>query len=144
MKHMIYEGARLQGQTLAALSRDLLDNDHRAFLRALRERVVAATGVLEDGTGSPTLGADRNLADRYTQLVARALGVDTPAGSAAFLTSRTGFSPLVVAVKLPPRPAHYQRPLDLKLVIDRGDVYYDLPFDESGRPVAQPRRRFPT
>jgi hypothetical protein len=145
-KHMIYEGARLRGQTVRALSRDLLENNHRSFVRALRERVVAATGVIEDGTGSPELAGARNLADAYTTEVARALGVDSPQGSAAFLASRPpgGFSPLVVAVKLPPRPAHHRAPMDLKLVIDRGDVYYDLPFDETGRPIAQPRRRYPT
>ncbi len=143
MKHMIYEGARLRGQTLAALSRDLADNDHRSFLRALRERVVAAAGIIEDGTGARELGPALNLADDYTAAVARTLGVDTPAGSAAFLAGQRSFLPLVVAAKLPPPPAHYQRPLDLKLVIDRGDVYYDPPFDESGRPVPQPRRRLP-
>ena len=93
-KHMIYEGARLHGQTVRALSRDLLENNHRPLLRALRERVVAATGIIEDGTGSRELGQARNLADDYTTQVARALGVDSPEGSAVFLASRPpgGFS----------------------------------------------------
>ena len=147
LKHMIYEGAHLRGQTGQALARDLLDNDHRSLLRSLRERVVAATGIIEDGSGSRSaLGAAANLVDSYTEEVARALGLDTPEAALAFFTRHppTDFARLLVAVKLPARPDHYAQMSSLKLVIDRGDVYYDLPFDETGRPIAQPRRRFPT
>jgi hypothetical protein len=146
LKHMIYEGAHLRGNTRETLGRDLLENNHRALLRVLRERVVAATGIIEDGSGSRALGPAANLADDYTAIAARALGVDTPEGAEAFLRRRPpgAFGRLLAAVKLPPRPLHYDEALQLKLVIDRGDVYYDPPFDEAGQPVRQPRKKYPT
>ena len=59
-KHMIYESNYLRQKTMDALARPPLANDHQALLRVLRERVVAATGVVEDGSvesknGPPTL-----------------------------------------------------------------------------------------
>jgi hypothetical protein len=33
--------------------------------------------------------------------------------------------------------------MELSAQIDRGDVWYDLPFDQAGKPVVQQRRRFP-
>jgi hypothetical protein len=33
--------------------------------------------------------------------------------------------------------------MDLSAEIDRGDVWYDFPFDAKGKPASQPRRRFP-
>ena len=50
-KHMIYEANFLRRKTVEALSRSLLDNDYDALVRALRERVVSAAGILEDGVG---------------------------------------------------------------------------------------------
>ncbi len=146
-KHMIYEGARLSRETVEALGRDLLANNQRALLRALRERVVAATGILEDGTGSrSTLGPAANLVEDYSATVARSLGVDTPEGAAAFFRKHPpgSFNRFIFGVKLPPLPAHYNPGLQLKLVIDRGDVYYDPPFDEAGNPQPQVRKKHPT
>jgi hypothetical protein len=34
--------------------------------------------------------------------------------------------------------------MQLSAEIDRGDVWYDVPFDAAGKPLAQPRRRYPT
>jgi hypothetical protein len=34
--------------------------------------------------------------------------------------------------------------MDLSVEIDRGDVWYDFPFDQSGKSIAQPRVNFPS
>src|SRR6185369_1914013 len=50
---------------------------------------------------------------------------------------------LRAAVKLPPRPAYYSDNMDLSIVIDRGDVWYDLPIDADGHWKPQPRKHYP-
>ena len=47
------------------------------------------------------------------------------------------------AVKLPPRPEYYAPHMDLSIVVDRGDVWYDLPFDANDKFRNRPRSRFP-
>jgi hypothetical protein len=56
------------------------------------------------------------------------------------------FAHLRVAVRFPERPEYYQagRIMDLSAEIDRGDVWYDFPFDAKGNRVPQPRERYPT
>ncbi len=34
--------------------------------------------------------------------------------------------------------------MDLEVEIDRGDIWYDFPFDESGKQHEQQRERYPT
>jgi hypothetical protein len=53
------------------------------------------------------------------------------------------FPVLVVAVKLPPKPAYHSADMKLSAVIDRGDVWYDFPFDQAGNALAQPRSQTP-
>ncbi|MBC8134198.1 MAG: L,D-transpeptidase [Deltaproteobacteria bacterium] len=157
-KNMIYEANYLRRKTMDALARPTLDNDHDAVLRALRERVVDAAGVIEDGTtngrnGPPQYVTEsgqrepvRNLAEEYTTSAAAQLGFDTAAGALAFFSRHPAadFSHLRVAVKLAPRPEYYAPHMDLSIVVDRGDVWYDVPFDENDRWQPQPRKRFPS
>ena len=49
-KHMLYDAAALRPETMSALGRSLLVNDYAALVRVLTEQIVAATGVLEDGS----------------------------------------------------------------------------------------------
>jgi L,D-transpeptidase catalytic domain len=156
-KHMIYEGHALQPRTREALARPLLDNDQRSLLRALRERVIAAAGVVEDGsidgrTGpSGFIGAAggrvpmRNLADELTDTTVKQLGLVGAKESLAFL-QRHGpddLAQLQVGVKLPPLPEYYGPNMDLSLIIDRGDTWYDLPFDATGAFRPQARKKYP-
>lgn len=157
-KHMIYEAHFLKKGTVEALTRSLLENDWLSLQRSLRERVVDAAAIIEDGSADGTRGAPTfvaadgqpqpvpNLADRLTELVAKNLGVDTIDGALAFFRRHeaAAFEHLRVAVKLPPRPEYHGPHMDLSIVIDRGDVWYDLPFDETGKSVPQPRKKFPT
>jgi hypothetical protein len=54
-----------------------------------------------------------------------------------------GLRTLHVAFPAPPLPPYYGPDMELSVEIDRGDVWYDLPFDAKGRPVPQHRERYP-
>jgi hypothetical protein len=53
---MIADNGRIDLETRTALLADSREHDFRALLRALRERVVDATGLLEDGSALGVLG----------------------------------------------------------------------------------------
>jgi hypothetical protein len=141
-KHMIYEANYLRRKTVDALTRNLLDNDYDAFVRVLRERVVSAAAILEDGSASKT----RNLVDDYIKVTLEQMQLPDAAAALAFFKRHPAaeFKTLRVAIKLPPRPAYYADQMDLSIVVDRGDVWYDLPFDANGHYKPLPRKKFPT
>jgi hypothetical protein len=139
-KHMIYESNYLRGKTVAALARPLLDNDYAGLRRALRERVVAAAAILEDGS---TKAGD--LVESFTATATEQMGLTDAASALAFFKRHpaSDFKRLRVAVKLPPPPAYYADHMDLSIVVDRGDIWYDLPFDDKGKFHYQTRKKFP-
>jgi hypothetical protein len=139
-KHMIYEANYLRRQTVDALALPLLDNDYGGFRRAMRERVVSAASILEDG--STKAG---NLVDDYTKAALDGLGLVDGASTLAFFKRHPAaeFKTLHAAVKLPPRPAYYADHMDLSIVVDRGDIWYDLPFDDKGNFHYQARKKYP-
>jgi hypothetical protein len=157
-KHMLYDEHALLPGTLATLAQTRLENDQAALTRAFRERVVAAADVIEDGStngkqGPPTYTSTsgekiplRNLADEYTRAAAAQLGFDKAETALAFFKRHphSDFKRLVAGVKLAPRPEYYAPHMELSIVVDRGDVWYDPPFDEEDRWHPQPRQRFPT
>lgn len=149
-RHMIV-GAGLDADTTAALE---LGGDELAFrglLRGLRERVADAAGMIEDGTASEQAAlvqgreldlsrfapASRealengapDLVDEATDAAARELGWTDPDAARAFLAARgeAGLSTLKVAISLPPAPAYHSAAMDLRVEIDRGDVFYEAP-----------------
>lgn len=131
-------------------SRDfmLLSSEERVFqdiLRVLRERVVDATGLVEDGTASGDFGtvlgrdldapelhasavqgrmpnAAPDLISPATEAAARALGLTSPESAFAVLDSFRDLRHLRVAVRLPPLPPYYGSHMDLRAEIDRGDI----------------------
>jgi len=135
-KNMIYEANYLRRKTMDALARATMDNDQDAVVRALRERVTDAAGIIEDGTtdgrnGPPQVpnGAGgrepmHNLVDEYAQIAVKQLGLDTAQGTLAFFKRHPAeeLRHLRAAVKLPARPAYYGPTMDLSIVVDRGDV----------------------
>jgi hypothetical protein len=145
-KHMIYEANFLRRRTVDALARPLLDNDYDSLVRVLRERVIDAAGVIEDGTGANKAFPARNLADELTQTAIAQLGLGDAGSALAFLKRRSpqDFATLRAAVKLPPRPNYYAPHMDLSIVVDRGDVWYDLPFDAEGKFRNRARSRYPS
>jgi hypothetical protein len=163
-KQAVMEQADIKRPTLEALARPPLENDLLALRRVLTERAMHAAGTLEDGSvadddrpggalGGPTyLGADGgrhlvpDLATPSLDGVLQALGIATADDAVAFFrgTARADFAWLKVAARLPPLPEYYGPAMELSAEIDRGDVWYDFPFDAKGQRLPQPRERFPT
>jgi len=158
-KHMVYGWGQLFGKTLRALGRSPLDNNHAAFQRVLRERVVHSLGIIEDGSAllhrpAPRASKRRkrrrrkglDLVGDYTRRVMVAMDLTTADKALAFFKEQPAslFKRFRVAVKLPPRPAYYGRNMRFEVVIDRGDVWYDPPYYPSGKQRSFFRRNRPT
>jgi hypothetical protein len=145
-KHMIYEASFLHKRTVDALARPLVDNDYDALVRAMRERVVSAADIIEDGTGGTQKSPARNLVEEYTQVALQQLGLTDAQAARAFFERHPAehFQTLRAAVKLPQRPDYHAPHMDLSIVIDRGDVWYDLPFDKEGHFNPHARQRYPS
>ncbi len=151
-KHAIVSRGALDRETRLALAEDSRELDFRALLRALRARVIDASGLIEDGSAAGTRGTvlSRRLdgdafhaTDRYdalesgapdlgspaTEAAALALGWTDPAAAAEFFRARgpDASRRLVVALRLPPLPAYHAEHMELRAEIDRGDVWYELP-----------------
>ena len=80
-KHMIYEANYLRRKTVDALARQLLDNDYDGLVRALRERVVSAAAIVEDGSGGKN---GRNLVDEYLKVALEQLRLPDAQAALAF------------------------------------------------------------
>jgi hypothetical protein len=145
-KMMIYEANYLRKKTVDALARPLLDNDYDSVVRALRERVVSAANIIEDGTGGTAKEPGPNLVEEYNALAIQQLGLTDAQATLQFFQrhSAAEFQTLRAAVKLPDRPAYYSSTMDLSIVVDRGDVWYDLPFDSQGAFTIRGRKRYPS
>lgn len=149
-RHMIV-GAGLDDDTLAALALGGDELEFGALLRGLRERVAEAGGIIEDGSAAEVhaLVVDRkidlspfapasaraleggapDLVGAAADQAARELGWTSPDAARAFLAAqgKTGLRDLHVAVALPAPPAYHARAMELRVEIDRGDVFYEMP-----------------
>jgi hypothetical protein len=148
-RHMIV-GAGLDEDTLAALALGGDELELRALLRVLRERVAEAGGLLEDGSasGAHALVVDRDidfsafappaeealeggapdLVGAATDKAARELGWTSPEAARAFFAAQgKGVHGLRVAVALPESPKYHSKAMELRVEIDRGDVFYEMP-----------------
>jgi hypothetical protein len=151
-RHMIVARGGLDADSVGALALAGDELDFRALLRGLRERVADAAGLIEDGSASGVAApvVDRQLdfsrftprgptskvaggAPDYvgaaTDAAARALGWTSAANARAFVAAlgERGLSDARVAVKLPPTPAYHSPSMEIRVEIDRGDVFYDTP-----------------
>jgi len=166
-KNGVFAQADLTRATLEAMGRPLLANDFATLRRVLTERAAHAGGFVEDGTASLALpptkrGKPRAIATYRTadgtsvpvpDLVGQAtdalmarLGLASPEDALGFFRrhSESDFRWLRAAVRFPDPPEYYGPKMDLVAEIDRGDIWYDFPFDGKGNRLAQPRTRFPT
>ena len=158
-KHMLYDAAALRPETMATLGKTLVENDYAALSRVLTERVVSGANILEDGStfdskkGPPTwvnaAGETvpmRNLVDEAVKATLQQLDLETPEKALAFFQRHAAgdFKILRAAVKLPPQPEYHTPNMELSIVIDRGDVFYDPLFDEKGKANNQTRHHFPS
>lgn len=146
-RNFLIPNSRLDPETRAALATDPRELDFRFALRILRERVVDATGLIEDGSAGkgpqPILGrildaasmhgarghvraatnAAPDLIGAATEAAATQLGWTGPAQAEAFLAKHPGG--MRVALVLPAVPAYHSAHMELFAEIDRGDVWYD-------------------
>jgi hypothetical protein len=163
--HVVVASGTLDASTRERLALDSRESDFLAVLRALRERVVDATGLLEDGSArdepgtvlgrvldppemrtavghDPWPNGAPDLVSPATEAATRALGWTSPEGFEAFFAQAS--APARVAVRLPDRPRYHARHMTLRAEIDRGDVWYDYPYTSEGRRRSQPVRVRPT
>jgi hypothetical protein len=162
--HMLPSPAFVDSETREILLTDSRELDFRTLLRALRERVVDATGLIEDGSAlnawepvlgrfidsseyrhqlreQPVRGGAPDLIARATETAARALGWTSPEAATESLAH--GLPPQV-ALQLPPAPAYHTTEMELRAEIDRGDVWTAYPLDGEGRPRPSPVSSRPT
>jgi hypothetical protein len=157
-KNDIFGWGFLGGETLAALQRPPMDLHFDTFRRVVMERMADSVGILEDGStsGGPnpatykqadgTEHAVPNLIENYADALLAALAIHNVDDAATFLRriGREGLASLHLAFRAPPMPPYYGKTMNLSIEIDRGDVWYDFPFDGDGKPIAQPRVNFPS
>ena len=156
-KHKLYEYANLKSDTIEALATPAMVVNMNSLRRSISERVIAATGILEDGTvnrkdKTPTFtGADgkehemRNLVKEFTDATMDQLNLKTPDQVKHFFLNhpRDEFKHLQIGVKLPELPEYYSPHMEFNIVVDRGDIWYDPPFNPDGKKIKQRRRRLP-
>ena len=165
-KHDVMGWGHFTSENIAVLALSPREAIHARLERVLTERVISAAGVVEDGSArewkpdfSYTDEAGerhelRDLAGELSEAAIAALALDAPETALARLEQLEqlavedpehpeGFGQLLVAVKLPELPPYYQPNMQFSAVIDRGDVWYDFPWDEEGNKSGQPRRRYP-
>jgi hypothetical protein len=157
-KHKIYEYTNLRRETMRYLSMPPLQANYRALTRSLRERVISASGILEDGSVKKRRGREAtykgadgqqhtvaNLVEQFSAVLLKELDLDSAEKALAFFTNRpkSDFKTLRVGVRFPQKPEYYSDHMDLKLVIDRGSVWYDFPYNDKGKEKRQRRKKLP-
>jgi hypothetical protein len=159
-RHRIYGWGFLGKDTLPMLQLTPAEVEREAIVRVLTERAMHAAAVIEDGSrsmvreGEPRTfeGADGaqhpipNLEQELREIVIEAFGLQTPESTLAFLDG-LGDLPAgehqMVAFEGPELPEYYGPQMELSAEIDRGDIWYEFPYDEEGRERAQPVQRRP-
>ncbi len=155
-KNDIFAWGFLQGETLEALQRPRSELHLETLKRILAERLADAAGIIEDGSVSkgkkPAMykDADDNpqpVPDLISTYIAALLGswYLRDADDLGEFLERGGdrLAKLKVAFTPPALPPYYGPEMDLSVEIDRGDIWYDFPWDEAGKPIEQPRVRYP-
>lgn len=159
-KHDIMGWGHFKRDNLAMLARSPEESVHARLLRVIQERVVTSAGILEDGSAArwkkdftykDESGREhplRDLVDEFTNAAIEALDLGTPESAKAQLDrlaalGKGGFDNLLVAVRMPELPAYYGPNMQFETLIDRGDVWYDFPYDDLGERTAQPRQQYP-
>jgi hypothetical protein len=157
-KNDIFGWGFLGGETSTALQRPQMELHLDTFRRIVMERIADGAAILEDGSASTSKksasyrdadGKEHkvpNLIGDYADALLAALNIRSPDDLATFLgrVGHDGLARLHVAFKAPPLPPYYGKHMEISVEIDRGDVWYDFPWDEDGKPIAQPRVNFPT
>ena len=166
-KNAVFAQADLTRGTLEAMARPLLQNDFLALRRVLAERASHAGRIIEDGSAIEAMPPAKlnhprkpptyknkagddvpvpDLVGQATDAVMARLGLSAPEDALAFFRrhAESDFRSLRVAVRFPALPEYYGPHMDLVAEIDRGDIWYDFPFNDKGDRMPQPRERFPS
>jgi hypothetical protein len=160
-RHRVYSWGYLGRDTIAVLRLTPIEAERRAVMRVLSERAIHAAGIIEDGSTStmPDGATPRtfqgidgrphpipNLVAEIEKSITQAFGLQTPESTLAWLR---GLEDLpkddhrYVAIRGPELPEYYDGTMKLTLDYDRGDVWYDFPYDATGKERAQPVERRP-
>ena len=159
-RHRVYSWGYIGKDSLAVLRISPMEADRESVLRVLTERAMLSAAVLEDGStstkadGSPRTfkGVDGkqhpipNFESQLRQHLIEAFGLQTPESTLAFLESLGELKKdehRLVAIPGIELPEYYDGDMDLTLIYDRGDVWYDFPYDEEGNELRQPVARRP-
>jgi hypothetical protein len=156
-KHRVFGWGFLSRDTIEALKEAPLEGERQAVIRVLTERAMHAAGFLEDGSAWPKpdkpisfRGKDGkqhtqpNLEKELRETIIRAFGLQTPESTLAWLDSLGDLPAEKPAVLMgPSQPEYYSPNMDLSVIIDRGDVWYEFPYDDQGKERAQPVQRRP-
>lgn len=149
--HGIASSGVLGGQTLAQLRVPPREGERLALLRTLTLRATHTLGVVEDGSSDATYVDDDgrrrpvpNLSGQLREQLEQAFGLHTAQATQQWLGSLELAEHKTVAVRRPVLPSYYSSAMDLSIDYDRGDVWYDFPFNAVGRRRAQPVTRRPT
>jgi hypothetical protein len=156
-KHKLYEYANLKSDSIDALATPAHVSNFNSFRRAVTERIIEVAGILEDGTVNRKgtlktyLGKDgqrhevRNLIKEFTDASLTQLNLDDPYKVREFFKrhEKEDFKWMRVGVHFPDKPEYYSKHMDFSIVVDRGDIWYDPPFNAKGKKIKQRRRRLP-
>jgi hypothetical protein len=156
-KHRLFGWGFVTRDTVEGLAIPPMEGERQSVLRVLTERAMQAAGVIEDGStwqkpDKPVVfrGKDGkehpvpNLEREIQEALVKAFGLDTPESTLAWLR---GLGDLkddhFVAIQGPPTPEYYAPNMDLSVIVDRGDVWYEFPYDDQGKERPQPIQRRP-
>ncbi|HEY6877790.1 MAG TPA: hypothetical protein VI299_07210 [Polyangiales bacterium] len=152
-RHRVFSWGVINAPTIAALRMDTTEAERQAVVRVLTERAMHTFGALEDGSakdadGSPAkfIGADGNkhevpnLERALQDALVKAFGLEDAERTFAFLEAlgaleKNGHH--FLAFEAPPRPEYHTDDMDLVVSIDRGDVWYEFPYDLAGKERTQ-------
>lgn len=159
-RHRVYGWGFIGPQTLAVVQRTPMETERDDLVRVLTERAIHAAGVIEDGStstkadGTPRTfrgrdGAEHpipNLEAGLRDALVTAFGLETPDQALAFLRGLGELSvegEKLVAFAGPALPEYYDGDMELSVEVDRGDVWYEFPYDDLGQERSQPVERRP-
>ncbi|MBX3247487.1 MAG: hypothetical protein KF901_09920 [Myxococcales bacterium] len=143
-RHRIYSRGNLSGETLRTLRVPPKELARRDLVRVLAERLRLGLGVIEDGSAP----GSRDLEAELRAHVERAFGLTSFDRALAFL-ERLPLDRVehhLLAIEPAALPPWYGAggELALDVEIDRGDQWYEPPFDERGEPRNLPVENRPT
>jgi len=149
-RHRILGFGDLSAETMSAIKVASTERARLDVLRVLTERAMLEMGTIEDGSTSLNMdgtlrtyrgtdGAQHPIPNLRVLTQARlttTFALQSTASTRRFLESvADGSSHRYVAFEAPPTPEYYRPDMQLSVVIDRGDVWYD--FSAKSRPYRE-------